>query len=465
SQSVTQCIETALGDDSSLYAFPQDLMYQMTDVHAYNLDYSTTPAAVTYPKTPEQVSGVVMCAHANGVAVQARSGGHSYANYGLGGYNGSLVVDMKNFADFNYNAADQTVTFGPGNRLGDLSKKLKPLDRVMSYGVEADIGSGGHMTIGGLGPLGRQFGLAADQIVSAQCVLGNGTIVTASASMNPDLFFAIRGAAFSFAIVTEFTMQTAPAPVDITSYQYNITAGDVTAFTNTFQAWQKVVSQPGLSRLFSSTVTLTEGTLLIQGTFYGPQSDFDALNLNTIFPAADANVHVESTIIPTLFTELGDVLLDATGGISMHFYAKSVKTTNKTLMSVEATEAMFSYIKETDKGTPVWLVIWDLEGGAISDLSQTATAYWNRDALYFMQSYVVGLTGEVSATSKSFLEGLSRVVQQQTGADESAYPGYVDAELSNPQKSYWGYNMPRLQRIKAAADPDNVFRNPQTIPV
>jgi FAD/FMN-containing dehydrogenase len=72
----TQCLETALGNDASIYSFQQGA------VKPYNLNYATTPAAYTFPKTPQQVSEVVKCAHTAKIAVQARSGGHSYANYG-----------------------------------------------------------------------------------------------------------------------------------------------------------------------------------------------------------------------------------------------------------------------------------------------------------------------------------------------------------------------------------------------
>jgi FAD/FMN-containing dehydrogenase len=63
-------------------AFKGDLFYQFTAVKPYNLDIPITPAAVTFPKTKEQVSAIVKCAAAGGYKVQARSGGHSYGNYG-----------------------------------------------------------------------------------------------------------------------------------------------------------------------------------------------------------------------------------------------------------------------------------------------------------------------------------------------------------------------------------------------
>jgi len=313
--------------------------------------------------------------------------------------------------------------------------------------------------------LSRQLGLGADQIVSAQCVLGNGTIVTASATSNPDLFFAIRGAGFSFAIVTEFTVKTAPAPSDITQYTYNVTAKDITSYAGTFEGWQKLVSQPNFDRRFSSTITLSATGMIIAGTYYGSRNDFDALNIPSFMSGNDSSINMQSTITTSQFKMLGDPALTASAGFPLPFYAKSVKTTNATIWSRSAINDIFSYINATDKGSIVWLVIWDLEGGAIADIAQNTTAYWNRDALYFMQNYIVSLTGSVSDASKNFLNGLSKLVQEKTGADQSAYPGYVDPALENPQKSYWGENVQRLQTIKATLDPDNVFRNPQSVMV
>jgi FAD/FMN-containing dehydrogenase len=63
----------------------------------YNLRLKYTPTAVTLPTTPQHVSDSVICAVAAGVKVQARSGGHSYGSFSLGGKNGSLVVDLQRF--------------------------------------------------------------------------------------------------------------------------------------------------------------------------------------------------------------------------------------------------------------------------------------------------------------------------------------------------------------------------------
>lgn len=74
-------IRAALDNDDNLYAFPSDALYQIRDVKPYNLDWPFRPAAITYPKTTAQVAAIVRCAVEAKLKVQARGGGHSYANY------------------------------------------------------------------------------------------------------------------------------------------------------------------------------------------------------------------------------------------------------------------------------------------------------------------------------------------------------------------------------------------------
>jgi hypothetical protein len=75
-------LHEAVGNDKSLVALPGKILYEARDVKRYNLAIPITPAAITYPKTAAQVSAIIKCARDAGLKVQARSGGHSYGNYG-----------------------------------------------------------------------------------------------------------------------------------------------------------------------------------------------------------------------------------------------------------------------------------------------------------------------------------------------------------------------------------------------
>jgi FAD/FMN-containing dehydrogenase len=81
-------------------------------------------------------------------------------------------------------------TFGSGTLLGDLTDRLyNNGGRAIAHGTCPQVGSGGHLTIGGLGPLSRQYGAALDHVEEVEVVTANGTITRASKTQNPDLFF------------------------------------------------------------------------------------------------------------------------------------------------------------------------------------------------------------------------------------------------------------------------------------
>jgi FAD/FMN-containing dehydrogenase len=91
---------------------------------------------------------------------------------------------------------------------------------------------------GGYGYSSRTHGLASDALVEAAIVLANGTLATASATQNPDIFWALRGAGASYGIVTSMKFQTFAAPSQNIVYSYNINAGSAANMKSVFAALQ-----------------------------------------------------------------------------------------------------------------------------------------------------------------------------------------------------------------------------------
>lgn len=93
-------------------------------VHPFNTRVPWKPLAVTIPKNAKEVSIAVKCAKGSSVKVAARSGGHSYGGYDLGGQDGSLVIDLLNFHDISLDPATNIVAVDPAVRLGNLATEL-----------------------------------------------------------------------------------------------------------------------------------------------------------------------------------------------------------------------------------------------------------------------------------------------------------------------------------------------------
>ena len=141
----------------------------------------------------KDVQVAVKCGANTQTPVVARSGGHSYAAYGVGGQDGSLVIDLSALKNITYANDHQQATVQTGNRLGDVGVDLwNNGRRALPHGTCPNVGSGGHTSYGGFGHLSRFGGLLLDRVVSAEVVLANGTVVTASKDSHPDLFW-VRG--------------------------------------------------------------------------------------------------------------------------------------------------------------------------------------------------------------------------------------------------------------------------------
>lgn len=356
-------------------------------------------------------------------------------------------------------------TIGAGNQLQEVTEKLHDSGgRAIAHGVGPGIGFGGHATIGGLGPTSRMWGNALDHVLEVEVVLADSSIVRASEEENSDIFFALMGAGASFGIITEFKCRTEPEPDEAVHYSFTFSFGDHAPMAGLFKAWQDFISDPDLTRKFASVVTVAPLSMIISGTYFGSKEEFDALNFEERF-----SDNTNSTVVVFedwlgLVAQWGQELFyDIGSSVPVSFYSKSLAFDTSNLMSNSTIDSLFEYFDNTDKGTPLWLAIFDLEAGAINDVPVDATAYPHRDTLYFLQSYGIGVGG-VSDTTKDFLEGINDVITSGSpDAHFGAYAGYVDPALQDGQSSYWGPNLPRLERIKRAVDPDDVFHNPQSV--
>jgi hypothetical protein len=295
-------------------------------------------------------------------------------------------------------------------------------------------------------------------------VLANGTIAQASETENSDLFWALKGSAAGFGVITQFTVKTEEAPGNIVQYSYNFTPGSHASMAPIFQAWQMLVSDPNLSRKFASEVIVFDLGMMISGIFFGTQAEYDTLGINTTLPyTTNSSAIVFDDWLGAVAHWAEEVFLQVAGGIPAPFYSKSLAFRNDTLMSNETIQDLFSFFDTADTGTPGWAAIFDLSGGATSDVAPDATAYGHRDALYYIQTYAVGVPS-VSNTTKTFLTDINSMIQNSMPtANLGAYPGYVDPALVDPQQQYWGTNYPRLQQVKAKYDPEDIFHNPQSV--
>ena len=180
--------------------------------HVYNSRFDgVLPSLVARPINAADVRKAVQWGVANGVPLRARSGGHSYAGYST--LSGGMALDLRNLRGISVNLTARTATIGAGAQLIDVYSALAARGVTIPAGSCPSVGIAGHAMGGGMGLAGRNFGLTADNLLSAQIVTADGSLITASAHEHPNLYWALRGGGGgNFGVVTSFTFRVHQVP-------------------------------------------------------------------------------------------------------------------------------------------------------------------------------------------------------------------------------------------------------------
>lgn len=176
----------------------------------YNKAVSSTPEWVYAAASAADVASALCYAVSRGLTFRIRGGGHSFTGESACATpTGCVQIDLSGMKTVTYNAATGVATVGPGARSSDIYAVLDGLGRSVVSGTCRPVGFAGLALGGGFGVLSRQFGLALDRVVGFEVVLPGGTIVTASAASNADLFWALKGGGHAnFGVVTAFSVAT-----------------------------------------------------------------------------------------------------------------------------------------------------------------------------------------------------------------------------------------------------------------
>ena len=145
------------------------------------------------------------------LTVAIRGGGHN--GPGFGTCDDGLVIDLSPMRGIRVDPLNKTVQVEGGCLWRDVDQATHAFGLAVPTGFISSTGVGGLTLGGGTGNLTRKYGLTIDNLLGVDIVLADGRFVTASASENSDLFWAIRGGGGNFGVVTSFLFKA--NPVDI----------------------------------------------------------------------------------------------------------------------------------------------------------------------------------------------------------------------------------------------------------
>ncbi|GBB94155.1 hypothetical protein RclHR1_00230033 [Rhizophagus clarus] len=424
-----------------------------------NLYVNYTPSVLVYAVNNQDVQTSVNCAVKLKMGITARSGGHSYEKYGLGGRNNVMVVDLTNMNEITIDSTAKTAKIGAGNRLGVIYDKLSQAGFLIPAGTCPSVGIGGHSLGGGYGFAGRKYGLASDNVISMEMVDANGNILQINNQTNSDLFFALRGAGGgSFGIVTSFVFRLHETPPQVTAMQFQFKRSQVQQL---FSAFNQV--GPTLDNNIDLSIALDKGSLSIDGLYLGPLNDAR----NAVEPfLSKAPKPTSSKFTPESFFDsvktFSYVAPSEVAKPKHHpyfFKAKSFLVTKG--LTSEAINVLSDFLSTVSCDT---YALFDLFGGAANIVDNTSS-FVHRDTLYGIQ--LLGQDWKTKAQGDKCVKQLNDFGKEFQSKYTSyfSYQNYIDRDLDDWQTRYYGNNFNKLVDIKTKYDPNNLFNFPQSIPV
>ncbi|XP_026454471.1 berberine bridge enzyme-like 26 [Papaver somniferum] len=448
------------------------------------------PEFIILPSNESHVQASVICSKQHGILMKIRSGGHDYEGLSSISDVPFLILDLSNLRAISVDAENKTAWVQSGALLGELYYRIAEKSKTLAFpaGVCPTVGAGGSFSGGGYGTLLRKYGLAADSVIDAQIVDVNGRILD-RVSMGEDLFWAIRGGApGSFGVVLSWKIRLVDVPPTVTVFRIEKMLRDNPGFTSLVHRWQEVARNLPQELLIRAAIAPvgTEERRTIKASFISLFLG-DSKKLSTVMKQGFPELGLESKDCTEMswirsvlwYAGMPDngTLNDLLNRTQSKRFAKGKSDYVKTPIPVVGLEGAWKLLMKEVR--PVMTM--HPFGGRMDEIAETEIPYPHRNGTLFQIQYLTIWTEQGSEESERHINWMRKYYEYMatyvSKAPREAYIGYRDIDLgvskngtaNSLQGSAWGSkyfksNYKRLVQVKRKVDPENFFRNEQSIP-
>lgn len=495
-QGFVQCLE-AKSDPSSpisavLYSsnnasFSSVLQQYIRNLR-FNESYTPKPLLIITALHVSHVQAAIVCGKAHGLQMKVRSGGHDYEGLSYWSEMANFfILDLFNFRSIDVDVANATAWVGTGALLGEVYYRIAEKSSTYGYpaGVCPTVGVGGHISGGGYGNLMRKYGLTVDNVVDATIVDVHGRVLDRK-TMGEDLFWAITGGgAVSFGVVLSYKIRLVPVPPVVTVFRVRRLYNE--NFTDLVFRYQQVADKLPDDLFVRLTLGVVNSTN--RGTFralyLGEASDLVSL-LNREFPELQITRSdciemswVESILFWTNFPSGTPVTALQSRVPQTLNYLKRKSDYLKKPIPKEGLEFILQRMVELQ--TPA--LTFNPYGGRMAEISPSAKPFPHRAGNIALLQYATNWEEPGRAAADRFVNLTRQLHDYMTPyvsmAPREAFLNYRDLDIGVNRQGPDSYqdglvygvkyfrlkNFNRLVRVKTRVDPDNYFRNEQSIPV
>ncbi len=418
---------------------PEDSEYAQA-ASTWNSAVRQHPAVVVLPAVQSighDVAAAMRIASAHDLAVAVQGTGHGAT--GLVDTN-TVLVSMAHLNAVEIHGSIAVVQ--PGAKWSDLVAPAAELGLAGLAGSSADVGIVGYSTGGGIGWLGRAFGLACNAIVGAELVTPDGTIHDVSAEHNEDVFWAIRGGLANFGVITELRIQLFPVTSVIAGYL----TWPVSRAIDVLQAYRTwALDLPDEVTATAMVINPPSGPIVYVG-MCSLLTEPETTEL--LAPLLNLGTPTQNTVATMSPADLGSIHLDPLEPTASVSDARILHA-----IAPGALPRLGDVLPGPDR--PLAMVELRRLGGAIgrSAASHGALDHLSGDFLLFCLG-VEGATGTAAAINDAIDQALSALSASETGRTAL---NFVDRPI--PARSeFTARAYSRLVRLRNRIDPDHRMR-------
>ncbi|MEO8539977.1 MAG: FAD-binding oxidoreductase [bacterium] len=410
------------------------------------------PAAIVQCHTIADVIDAVNYGRDSGTTLTIRGGGHNVAGRAV--CDGGLMIDLSPMKGIFVDPVNGTARAQGGVTWGEFNRATQVYGLATTGGVISSTGVAGLTLGGGLGHLMGKYGLAIDNLRSAEVVLATGEAVRASATDNPELYWALRGGGGNFGVVTTFEFDVHPVGP--------IVHGGVIAFP---------FDQAGeMLRFFRDlTSTLPDEVVMFGGLLHAPDGSgakVCAIVCSHIGTAeqAEADFARMRAFGTPVMDALGPIPYTALNAMLDAGFPKGARNYWKSSFMADLSDGAMNVMIEQFSNCPSPMSGMLLEHfhGAVSRVPVEATAFPHRSPgfnLLIASEWVdPSEDGTQIAWARETYDALKPFMAS------GGYVNYLaDDETEDRVASAYGVNHERLRQVKRQFDPENLFRINQNI--
>ena len=481
--------------DKTNASFPTILQNYIRNARL-NTTSTPKPLIIITPLQESQVPGAVICAKSIAVQIKIRSGGHDYEGISYVSNEPFIILDMFNLRSITVDIAKEVAVVQAGATLGEVYYRIWEKSKVHGFpgGVCPTLGVGGHFSGGGYGTMLRKYGLSVDNVIDAQIVDVKGRILNRQ-SMGEDLFWAIRGGGgASFGVVLSYTIKLVPVPEIVTVFRVERYVEENA--TDLVVQWQQVAPTTD-NRLFMRLLLQPASSKVVKG-----EKTVRASVVALFLGRADEVVSILGKEFPLLglkkenCSEMSwiDSVIWYNDDDAYKSGAKPESLLDRDLNSAGFLKRKSDYVqKPISKVGLEWIwkkmievgkvgFVFNPYGGKMSEIPADATPFPHRTGNLFKIQYSVNWDDPSPAAAQNFTNQARRLYSYMTPFvsknPRSAFLNYRDLDIGVNKfgknsyqegevygTKYFNDNYKRLVKIKTAVDPENFFRNEQSIPV